>query len=204
MQHRKRFSDATPGASSREPSSARRDDFAEPGLRVYTDTPGSTICYENGIVGFDRTNVIVHSRTRNARIPAHVGPLSILFSVNGSQTFEIDNARYTVDDNVYLVHNLLQTVSGTIDSETEVDSFTIGFWPGFAEEALGSLVTPADRLLDEPRASRRQPVHFFTRTYPHDKLVSPLLFSIYRAMGQPWVTHGWLEEQNHRLIERLL
>src|SRR5438477_467895 len=45
--------------------------------------------------------------------------------------------------------------------------------------------------------------HVFTRTYPHDRLVSPLLFTIHHAMGQPWITHGWLEEQNHRLIERL-
>jgi|SRR5579884_1347611 len=185
-------------------SEALRQDVAPPEWHVYTDTPGSAVCYENGIVGFDNTNVIVHARSRRAQIPEHVGPLSILFSVNGSQIFEIDKARYALDDNVYLVHNLQQSVSGSIESETEVDSFTIGFWPGFAEDALRSLVTPADRLLDEPRASKRQPVHFFTRTYPHDRLVSPLLFTLYHAMGQPWITHSWLEEQNHRLVERLL
>lgn len=200
MHFSRRSADALSGASS----DARRQNIAPPDWHVYTDTPGSVLCYENGIVGFDNTNVLVHTRSRNAQIAEHPGPLSILFSVNGVQTFEIDKARYAVDDSVYLVHNLRQSVSGAINSETEVDSLTIGFWPGFAEDALRSLVLPADRLLDEPRAPRCQPVHFFTRTYPHDRLVSPLLFTLYRALGQPWVTHGWLEEQNHRLIERLL
>ena len=109
-------------------SGALRQDVVPPDWHVYTDTPGSAVCYENGIVGFDRTNVIVHARSRRAQIPEHVGPLSILFAVNGRQTFEIDKARYVIDDNAYLVHNLRQSVSGSVDSETEVDSFTIGFW----------------------------------------------------------------------------
>jgi AraC family transcriptional regulator len=184
-------------------ASVCKDDLA-PHRTVYVDTPNSRIFVERNIIRFENTNVIVRAQCTQNRYEEHPGPLSILFAGNGQEEFEIDGRRFVVDDSSYLIHNLGQRVSSVIDSDTEVDSFVIGFWPGFAEDVLHSLVTPADRLLDSPKGSRRQTLQFFNQLYRHDRLLSPALFRIRAAIDNTGVTHGWLEEQNHLLLERLL
>jgi AraC family transcriptional regulator len=102
------------------------------------------------------------------------------------------------------VHNLGQQIGNVIESATEVDSIVLGFWPGFAEEVLRTLTTPADKLLDNPKTTFFQPVQFFNQLYPHDQILSPTLFRIRAALDNNTITHGWLEEQNHLLLEGLL
>ncbi|HLK55888.1 MAG TPA: AraC family transcriptional regulator [Chthonomonadaceae bacterium] len=173
--------------------------------KVYTDRPNARIeLMDKGLVGFENTNVIIRSRRHHCPCGEHIGPLSIFFVSKGQEACEIDGRRFVLDESAYLIHNLGQRVSGETILETEVDSLVIGFWPGFAEDVLRSLTTPTDQLLDTPKESALQPVQFFNQLYPHDKILSPALFRLRASLESDTVHHGWLEEQNHLLLERLL
>jgi hypothetical protein len=61
---------------------------------------------------------------------------------------------------------------------------------------------PAGDLLDEPEVDNLAPIHFFEKNYPHDRIVSPALL----RLRSEYRTHegGWLVEQLHSIVERLL
>ena len=189
---------------SRRNPSRTREDLTQP-YTVYTDKPNARIeMLEPGLVGFQDTNVVLHSHVPQSQYTEHVGPLTLVFVNKGNEACDIDGRRFVIDESFYLIHNLGQRVSYVADKETRVESCVIGFWPGFAEEVLRSLTTPVDKLLDSPRESLNQPVQFFNQLYPHDSILSPALFRLRSALETGFVTHGWLEEHNHLLLERML
>src|SRR5207302_428760 len=114
----------------------------------------------------------------------------------GRRVCMLDGRRMAVDEDSYLVSNLGQRVSGTPDWDEEAETFLIGFWPGFAEEVLRTMVTPADRLLDNLKCELFQPVEFVPQLYRHDELVSPVLEQLRCAIYCGGLTRGWLEEWN--------
>jgi AraC-like DNA-binding protein len=162
------------------------------------------VAHEDGLIGFENTNLIVRVRSTEHACPPHGGPLSILFVHGGQETCDIDGRRLVLDDSSYLIHNCGQIVSSQINSTTDVESFTIAFWPGFASEVLRSLITPDDHLLDSPRPPNPQPVRFFDQLYPHDELLSPVLVKVRHALEHTTPTRGWLEEHHHLLLTRML
>jgi len=183
-------------------SDARMDLGSE--IAAYVDRPTSHLFLEEGIVRFEGTNVVVHSRTGGEAYREHIGPLSVTFAAGGRRVCMVDGRRMAVDEDSYLVSNLGQHVSGTPDYDANAESFLIGFWPGFAEDILRTLVTPEDRLLDNVKLTRFQPVEFFPQLYRHDEYVSPVLEQLRCAIYCGGITRGWLEEWNHLLLQRLL
>ena len=187
---------------AREASDARVSLDAD--IAAYIDKPNSLLFMEDGIVRFEGTNVVVHTRENGEAYREHLGPLSVTFAAGGRRVCLVDGRRMAVDDDSYLISNLGQQVSGTPECDPNSETFLVGFWPGFAEEILRSLVTTADCLLDNVKFGCLQPVEFFPQIYPHDELVSPILDQLRCAIHLGGITRGWLEEWNHRLLERML
>src|SRR5262249_54058716 len=50
----------------------------------------------------------------------------------------------------------------------------------------------------------KQPVHFFAKTYRHDEIVSPALVRLEKLREGEQATHGWFEEEFHRILVRML
>ncbi len=121
----------------------------------------------------DSRNLIIVARGADVAYPEHAGPLSIKCVFQGREIYEVNGARHAVDEASYLLLNNGQRYSCHIPSEREVEVFTVFFNPGFAEEVLRSLITPADRLLNEPDHACEQPVYFFERLYPLDAWSGP-------------------------------
>jgi AraC-like DNA-binding protein len=136
--------------------------------------------------------------------PEREGFLSVRCAFNGQRLFEVDGGRFAINDGSYLILNTGQRYASHIQSNTPVESFNLSFCPIFAEDVLRSLVTPADRLLDVPQAASEQSTLFFEKTYPHDDVLSPVLFRLRDAVGKNEVSRGWFEEQFHLALERLL
>ncbi|MBA3947207.1 MAG: helix-turn-helix transcriptional regulator [Herpetosiphonaceae bacterium] len=146
---------------------------------------------------------ILHERAP-AFHAAGTGSLSIKCFFAGQAVYEIGRGRYTVDDRSYLVVNDQQPYVVSIDSPTAVESFCIFYEAGFAEAVQRSLLTPTDRLILEPDLPMVQPLTFFERTYPHDHLLSPAIFQLRLLLHERPVEQGWLLEQLHTIMERLL
>ncbi len=148
--------------------------------------------------------LLVHHRAQEEASISHPGPLSIKAVLRGSEYFDLNGVHYEVRPDNYLVVNQGQEYASHIASPEPVDTFTLFFPHGMAEDVLTRLVTPDDQLLDNPHHSPGLPVTFFERLYPLDDQVQPQLHRMKRLSYTREVSIGWQEEQSRFLLERLL
>ena len=139
-------------------------------MAAYVDRPNCRLFLEDGIIRFEGTNVVVHSKEEGEAYCEHLGPLSVTFTTGGRRVCTVDGRRMAVDEDSYLVSNLGQTVASPPERDSATETFLVGFWPGFAEEILRSVMLPSDRLLDDAKLAPVQPVEFFPQLYARDEL----------------------------------
>jgi len=172
--------------------------------RVYTDAPARCTRLPGGFLDFDTDcNVIVHRAETDWTLSRAQTRLSIRCAFGGQRRFEVDRRTYVVDDTAYLLLNLGQVVQSSLVAKAPVECLNVTFHPGFAEQALAAITTPAEKLLDGTPVYG-EPVGFYVRTYPHDDALSRRLLSLRCALTTLPVTQGWLEEQFHHLAADLL
>jgi AraC family transcriptional regulator len=148
-----------------------------------------------------QTNTILRAQSRQ-HMWSGVGALSIKTFRGGRAHYSTGSGYYAVDDDVYLVLNQGQPYTISVDTNEPIDSFCVFFADGFAQQVRHSLCSSDTQLLDTPEPLAA-PVEFFDRTYPHDRLLWPALAQL-RALTGPPYEQGWLDEQFHGLMVRLL
>lgn len=174
-------------------------------MQVVTDAPAPYIQRPDGHLDFlAPCNVLVHHEAFKSERPEAQTRLSIRCSFNGQRHFEVDKQRFVVHDERYLLFNLGQRVSESLDSRLPVECLNVTFQPESAEEVFRTMVASTGDLLDEPWNDSRQSLHFFTRTYPHNDLISPILYKLRDLPPGEEVERAWLTEQFHLLLERLV
>lgn len=113
----------------------------------------------------------------------HESRLSIRLSLNGRQYYRVGNNDHLITPDKYLIINQGQHYRTAFDNGTEQEIILVAFQPDFAGAVLHTLVTPPDRLLDDPfGVSGRQPVLFFEKTYDIDPLIRQLFARLRRLM----------------------
>lgn len=159
----------------------------------------------NGMIELTKpTNMLVSWERHRQFNPVSPSVLSVRWSENGQRFFDVGNQRYAVDDTGYMVFNYGTEFASEIDSETLVRCYTVNFVPGMAEDTLRSLITPTDRLLDDPEGADMPMVNFFEKTYRHDTDVTPVLQRLARYSDRDAADYAWFEEQFRLLVEGLL
>lgn len=151
-----------------------------------------------------KVNTILHGSETDAEYRPYMQRLSIKAAWDGREQYFIDNRMLTVDDDSYLIFNDRRTYASTIRCERPVRTFSIFFRPGFAEEVLGGMLTPADRILDRGGEGEHRSVEFAEHLRPHDRLVTPVLRYIAFHVAQGVDDGEWYEEQLSFLLERML
>src|SRR5579871_4320597 len=148
-----------------------------PSLKVYTDAPARCIRLLDGHLDFDSPcNVLVQRRASELNLPEAETRLSIRCAFGGQSFFRVDGNRFVVHDDRYLLFNLGQRVATSLYSAVPVECFNITLHPEFVGEVFRSLTTPTTPLLDNPTGKLSQAMHLNVQTYPHDDLVSPVIF----------------------------
>lgn len=149
-------------------------------------------------------NMVVNAISDDLYFPEHNGPLSIKCSFGGSQQYRTSEACFEVSDRTYLILNNGQRYENIIEDRKNINSFCIFFRPGFPEQVFHALVTPRDRLLDEPNR-QGEGVNFFEKLYRHDQFLSPLLFLLHTATRKgPCSDRLWLAGQFHNVLEGMI
>jgi AraC-like DNA-binding protein len=148
-------------------------------------------------------NFVLHEKARYYHWRGS-GLLSIKSFYNGRAFYNIGKGAFLVDDLSYLILNHEQEYEIFIDSESEVTSFCVFFADGFAEDVGRNFLEAPESLLDNPVRQDLAPLSFFQRTYSHDLLLSPLLKHIRDTDMLHKNDPGWLEEQFHMLMQKLL
>lgn len=150
-----------------------------------------------------KCNFAIAASSRDVEYPTYQQRLSIKMASAGRESYFVDGRELTVDDDCYLVLNDGATYSSAIAAPRAVDSFSVIFRPGLAEEVLAALVRPADRLLSSPGVLAPA-IEFSQALRPHDEEVSPVLRHIKEQIAAGMNDEMWLEEQLGRLAQRLL
>ncbi|MCW3097553.1 MAG: transcriptional regulator, AraC family [Chthonomonadaceae bacterium] len=172
---------------------------------VRLDAPAEITMESSGFIQLDTPrNMLVSWERQRQFSPLSPSVLSVRWSENGQRFFDLGRRRYAVDDTGYMVFNNGTEFASEIDSETLVRCYTVNFVPGMAEETLRSLITPTDRLLDDPYATDMPMVNFYEKTYRHNTSVTPVLRRLARYEEQMPADHAWFEEQFRLLVEGLL
>ena len=153
---------------------------------------------------FLRESCIVFAKCRRVDMPPFTQRLSIKAARGGREMYFIDHRSVAVDDDNFLILNDGRTYGSAVESRRDIESYSIFFRKGLAEEVLGALVTPADRILDRSDWRASQPVEFVESLQSHDRLVTPVLGFIRRHLESGLEEEGWYDEQLHFLLERML
>jgi AraC family transcriptional regulator len=159
-----------------------------------------------GLVDLDTScNVMINWATTHLDNP-NVGAttLAVRWALNGQRLFESRNRRFAIDDSSYRIFNHGSEFSSTINSVTAVECYTVCFQPEMAASAVAGLVTPDEKLLDDPTTTAQPTWQFMEKTNPHDDVVSPLLQRLETFKDSEVATHGWFEEQFRLLLLALL
>ena len=151
-----------------------------------------------------KVNAILDAPETDVEYIPYMQRLSVKACWGGKERYFIDNRALTVDDDNYLIFNDRRTYASQIRSVRPVRSFSIFFRPGFAEEVLGAMLTPQDRILDSGGETQRASVEFAEHLRPHDRIVTPVLRYIAFHVQQGVDDEAWYEEQLSFLLERML
>ncbi|HMV09443.1 MAG TPA: AraC family transcriptional regulator [Cyclobacteriaceae bacterium] len=153
---------------------------------------------------FIESNMIIHARAKEIAYPDHWGGLSVKCAFYGEEFYKSSNALYAVDDQHYLVFNEGKYYSSWIESEQEVESFTVNITPEFAAEFFQSLHASTTELLDNGNhLPRVEPIRFSEKLYHHNSLVTPVLHQIKHLSQQVKANHERITESLFLLLQRL-
>ena len=122
---------------------------------------------------------------------------------NGAARYQVNGCDIQVDEGSYLVLNQEQEYTIDIDSACVVDAFCLFFRGGFAEEVLRSQNAEAPTLVDDPNDVPTF-LEFFQVSRPHDDILTPELNRFRAVYPERLRESGWIDEQMHAIMERLL
>ncbi len=149
-------------------------------------------------------NCIVCGTGRNAEYTQFRQRLSVKIARGGRERYFIDGRSIAVDDDSFLILNDNRTYGSRFDANVDIESFSIFFRPGMAEEVYGALSTPLERALVEGAAGSTRAIEFTESLQQHDRLVSPVLRYVRHGLQSGVEDGAWYEEQLQFLLERML
>ena len=118
----------------------------------------------------------------------HESRLSIRLMLNGQQYYRLGAHDHLVTPDNYLLVNQGQHYRTAFSGNTEQEMILVAFRPGFAEGLLHTLITPQDKLLDDPCFEPRQPVQFFEKTYDADPRITHLFARLHNLIDEDLAT----------------
>jgi len=148
-------------------------------------------------------SVIIGARVRYAQFGPFKHRLSIKAAWNGREHYYVGERRMAVDDDTYLILNEGQSYASAVHDHAPVDSFSVFFRAGLADEVWGALSTPLARALDDGAEPFRRAPHFAEHLRPHDDTVSPLLRQIMELVRTGVDDELLYEQQLLLLLERM-
>jgi AraC-like DNA-binding protein len=112
----------------------------------------------------------------------HISRLSIRVMLNGTQYYRVGSHEHILRPDKYLIVNQGQMYRTAFADDHELEMMLVAFQPAFADDILRNMITPEDKLLDDPEQTTLQPVVFFEHTYDLDPQTQYLFSQLRRLM----------------------
>jgi AraC-like DNA-binding protein len=149
------------------------------------------------------SNLIVDIHTRQLHTLNHRLPFSIRSVFNGTGYYNGRNSHYAVNDLNYLLVNEGSSYSYFVDSEAEVNLFSISFSDALTKGVFYYLTHYPIHLPDDPNYSGKTEIELIEKLYTHNHIVSPSLFKL-RKLCRNWTLNEELiKEQLYFLLEAI-
>jgi AraC family transcriptional regulator len=148
-------------------------------------------------------SVIVAARVRYSQFGPFKHRLSIKAAWNGREHYYLPERRLTVDDDTYLILNEGQSYASAVIEPAPIDSFSVFFRSGLADEVLGAMATPLVRALDDGAVPPRRAPAFAEHLRAHDETVTPVIDEIRASVAAGIDDELHYEAQLVRLLERM-
>ena len=150
-----------------------------------------------------RENAVISGTGRNVEYTPFRQRLSIKVARGGRERYFIDGRSIAVDDDNYLILNDNRTYGSRFESEVEIESFSVFFRPGLAEEVMAHSAPPSSAVSPtarpRPAAGRVRRVAATARFRGHAGAAPR------EVRDEAGVEDaGWYEEQFQFLLERML
>jgi AraC family transcriptional regulator len=140
-------------------------------------TPGFDMDVYNQ--GFRDKNCVISAKSKRIEYEKHWGCLSLKFSMSGSEFYHVDNATYAVNNGNFLILNQDTEYSSYIDSDTEVESFTLNFSEEYTNAFFTTLLAKTEDVLEPAPGKNEQSPLFVERLYPRGTGIWPVVSKIY-------------------------
>jgi AraC family transcriptional regulator len=148
-------------------------------------------------------NAVISGTDRNVEYTPWRQRLSIKVARGGRERYYVDGRSIAVDDDCYLILNDNRVYASQFESGVEIESFSIFFRPGLAEDVFGAFGRTVERALADGGAEAPCAVEFSEALQPHDAVVTPVLRYVRHGLNAGVEDAEWYEEQFQFLLERM-
>lgn len=169
---------------------------------VNLNDPKSNTRFANAI---GKENVLFLVNSNNDKFATHPGHFSFKITFQGREHFEFDNHRVAVSPQHYLLLNEGQEYASYINSDENVETFTIFFSPDFVSNTLKSQIKSEDFVLDDGN-HKGAPLYlnFFEKLYHVTPYIWQITQYIRTYIKQGETSNMALEECLYALLHELL
>ena len=136
----------------------------------------------------------------------HISRLTIRLTLKGDQYYRIGSHDHSINPDSYLIINQGQHYKTEFNGTKNQEMILVAFKPGFAAEVLHTILTPEDKLLDDPFKPIDQPVAFFEKTYEMDPEIQNMFLHLRKLMDEEigWKKEYDLQSLYSAILTRLL
>ena len=145
-------------------------------------------------------SVVIHTISHECYRPDIKGPFSFFLNIRGSSRCTVDCQTSRIGEGSYFISNRAQPYTLQIEKGVETETFNIHFGENFAETVLHSMITPADRILDQGTEKQVALFSFFNQLYRRDAAFDTLVHQIIQSYKQDGFNKLLFEEQLVRLF----
>jgi len=151
------------------------------------------------------SNVILNCHAKQIYYPDHWTPLSLKCSFNGKEFYQSGNAIQCASDDNFLIFNEGKEYTSFINSDTEVESFTLNFSEPFVKFTLNALFADAAINLDDPCAERiKTNIRFIERGYTYNATLKNQVLLIRHLTKEFQLNNEHIAELLLSLLENLI
>lgn len=145
-------------------------------------------------------SVIIHTVSHECFRPDIKGPFSFFLNIRGNSLCTVEGDTRRIGEGSYFISNSRQPYTLEIEKGSPAETFNIHFGEHFAESVLHSLVTPADRILDQGSGRQLTPFSFFNQLHRRDAVFDALISGIIRTYREDGFDKLLFEEQLTTLL----
>ena len=139
--------------------------------------------------GIGWPSVVLNVKSREAYRPEVMGPLSLFSVWSGACYCQVGRHRVRVDEHHYFLTNYRQEYTLEIDKAKEAETFNVHFSDEMVPAVYRDLVTPDDKLLDDP-VGNPEHLSFFNRLYPKTPAITAALKHLSQAYASKDILAG--------------